>query len=163
MKHISNRSGFTLVELLVVVLIIGILSAVALPQYRQSVLRAHLTEGVTNLGTLERAYAACVAGKKHSSTAGCTRDELGVNVADNPTGWKYEVYASDSTTCESTSSAIPYPIRICAYYYDSSSGGGGMPVLSSNYIDGKFYHQCRGESDTNKLCASLASSGYGAI
>jgi prepilin-type N-terminal cleavage/methylation domain-containing protein len=163
MNQQLNCSGFTLVELLVVVLIIGILSAVALPQYRQSILRAHLTEGVTNLGTLERAYAACVAGKKHSSTAGCTRDELGVNIADNASGWKYEVYASDSTKCAAVSSAIPYPIRICAYYYNSISGGSGMPVLSSNYINGKFYHQCYGTDDANKLCSSLASSGYGAI
>ena len=51
----NNNAAFTLVELLVVVLIIGILAAVALPQYTKAVEKARATEALSNLRTLANA------------------------------------------------------------------------------------------------------------
>ncbi len=47
-----SRSGFTLIELMIAVAIIGILAAVAIPQYRDYVTRGRLTDGVTGLSTV---------------------------------------------------------------------------------------------------------------
>ena len=49
----KNKKGFTLLELLVVVLIIGILAGIALPQYRKSVERARLSEVLVNIKAIE--------------------------------------------------------------------------------------------------------------
>ncbi len=50
-----NKKAFTLLELLVVVLIIGILAAIALPQYRYVVEKARITEAITILKTIAEA------------------------------------------------------------------------------------------------------------
>lgn len=43
------KKGFTLVELLIVVVIVGIFVAIALPQYKRATERGRLMEGLTNL------------------------------------------------------------------------------------------------------------------
>lgn len=52
------KQGFSLLEMLVVVLLIGILAAIAVPQYRKVVLKAHLHKGVSIVASLYQAEQA---------------------------------------------------------------------------------------------------------
>ena len=57
LQHLNNKKsekGFTLVELLVVIIIIGILAAIALPNFLNQSAKAKQTEARQNLGTINR-------------------------------------------------------------------------------------------------------------
>lgn len=53
----SLQKGFTLIELMIVVAIIGILAAVALPAYQDYTVRARVTEGLALSGAAKTAVA----------------------------------------------------------------------------------------------------------
>ena len=55
-----NKQEFTLIELLVVVLIIGILAAVALPQYQKAVEKTRAAEAKIVLNKVRQIHQLCV-------------------------------------------------------------------------------------------------------
>ena len=54
-KKNKNNGGFTLIEVLVVVLIIGVLTSVALPQYQNAVEKSRMQEGLQLAATFRDA------------------------------------------------------------------------------------------------------------
>ena len=70
--RLQNESGFTLIELLVVVAIIGILAAIAIPQfaaYRKRGHEAQVKSDLRNAAVAQEAYFAAQSTYKGSSSA----------------------------------------------------------------------------------------------
>ena len=75
----SVQQGFTLIELMIVIAIIGILAAIAIPAYQNYTIRAQVSEGLSLAGGIETAFDECYANKGTAGGSCANLTDLGIN------------------------------------------------------------------------------------
>lgn len=85
MERSKRQAGFTLVELLVVVIIVGVLAGVGIPLLTGQIDRARASEAEAGLGTIRSGLRAFFA--ENETYVGATLAGVGINTtAGSPTG-----------------------------------------------------------------------------
>ena len=154
----SIQQGFTLIELMIVVAIIGILAAIAIPAYQDYTIRAQVTEGLNLAGAAKVSIAEYYAQKGAWPTAlvGTAAGQLGFTAA--PTGKyvasialnagtiniTYGLQANALLTATPILSLVPYTstnqdvIWICGYAAVPAGatigGAAGTTSVKSKYL-----------------------------
>ena len=99
----ANQKGFTLMELMIVVAIIGILASIAIPSYTEYVMRGKAAEATATLADLKSRMEQCFQDNKDYTHATCAA------LCATPVDAEYFTYS-----CTPASTATTYTLAAAA-------------------------------------------------
>ncbi len=106
----KNRRAFTLIELLIVILILAILMAVALPLYLAAVTDSQVKSCRANMQTIanaEQAYKTSSAGHSYTTDLSNLSDNIGIIHGSCPSGGTYTVTVSNGSDTGNNGKPVP--------------------------------------------------------
>lgn len=127
----DREKGFTLIELMIVVAILGILAAIAIPNFMRFQAKSKQSEAKTNLGAIgttaeafrsERdTYIIAVIGDLGWAPQGATRYSYWYDVAGTPTAFNTPTTVS-AGGCDTTAAPATVPVAVIGTFNSVANG-----------------------------------------
>ena len=111
MKKKNNKKGFTLAELLIVVAIIAVLTAIAIPVFSKQLEKSREATDVANVRS---AYATLMASYLQAGD-GWTGGTVSVTAQQKTDGWEDSVSQKLKTMVDGSEGSIPIPAKTDTY------------------------------------------------
>ena len=96
-KRVRRKSGFTLIEIVVVLIIVGILAAIGLPEIFSNVSSSRGAEGMAALSTYKSQTEGCLLAHYGTATTACTWANLNLAVSSGNFSYTFTTAPSNST------------------------------------------------------------------
>ena len=136
MNIIKTKKGFTLIELIIVIVIIGILSTVSVPIYRKYIAEAAMTEGYTLVGAIARAEVI------YANTKGGGKFLKGFYTSGNYSYEQYRKAREIGITTYSGQYKYFCNVYVGSANYDTSKCTDAITLCACGYSDGLGYDGC---------------------
>ena len=153
MRRLSQK-GFTLIELMIVVAIIGILAVIAVPNFQKFQARAKQSEAKTNLKGI---YTAKVANFQASDTYVCHNNCFCDWQLDGGVGAAADALPTESTArysylCNDTATQVPNIVNKPALYTEGTGSTGCNVPKAASGVDRSFLVTASGNVDSDEQC-----------
>lgn len=119
MLSLRNRKGFTLIELMIVVAILGILAAVAIPAFLKYIKRSKTSEATMNIRKMYDGAVSYFSSEYADSTGNILANQFPENAIQPdaaPTEAKYDPVDWDGSTDNGTWTALQFAVSDPHYY-----------------------------------------------
>ena len=127
-----TRKGFTLIEVLIVVIILGILATIAIPQFAKMTSRARLAEAWTNIGAIRTAQSVYyLENSSYATGVVSPGNSQGMDIDIQSTNFQYTVSANAGNGGYDVNavgnSGASYPAGLWAYMEGDGDQSSNVP------------------------------------
>ena len=147
----NRQSGFTLIELMIVVAIVGVLAAVAVPAYSDYTVRAQVSEAIAAVSPIKASVADYYYANGELPSSG---EEAGLDTGGSPTGSNYGTDVVETITLDpSNNNAIKVTLNDLG---DGVSEGDSILFIPATTESGQITWTCQAGTPEATLSTRFA-------